>query len=296
MTQFSEQVAYYNTAPVVLVIGCGDMGIGSARVLGQRAPLLIVDINEEALQKTVETLRHEGYQVSGQVCDISDEQSVARLAETVAAGPGVRVLAHVAAVGNTPKGWRHVMSVDLLGPHLIARAIGPHMVPGGVAIWISSTGCYRCPVDDKVHALIDDPFQPDFEDKVVAYCGTEPDFLTAYFMAKQGLNRMSQRLALEWGPRQVRSVSLSPGLINSTMGRTGGKSLPVYDGSGEERLGTRAEKAAREVPLQRQGTVLEIIDAVAFLASDAASFINGIDLPVDGGSTARWRSIGEIAR
>lgn len=144
--------------------------------------------------------------------------------------------------------------------------------------------------------MIDDPFQPGFEDKVVALCGREPDFLEAYFLAKQGLNRLAQRLALEWGPREVRSLSLSPGLINSTMGRTGGKSLPVYDGSSEKRLGTRAEKAVKEVPLQRQGTVPEILSVIEFLASDAASFLNGIDVPVDGGSTARWRSLGEIAR
>jgi NAD(P)-dependent dehydrogenase (short-subunit alcohol dehydrogenase family) len=59
---------------------------------------------------------------------------------------------------------------------------------------------------------------------------------------------------------------------------------------------TRCEKAAREVPLQRQGTVLEVTAVVGFLASDAASFVNGIDIPVDGGSTAMWRASGAIQR
>lgn len=72
--------------------------------------------------------------------------------------------------------------------------------------------------------------------------------------------------------------------------------MPVYDGSRDERLVTRSEKAAREVPLGRQGTVLEVTTVVGFLASDAASFVNGIDVPVDGGSTAKWRASGAIQR
>jgi NAD(P)-dependent dehydrogenase (short-subunit alcohol dehydrogenase family) len=178
----------------------------------------------------------------------------------------------------------------------VARTAEPHLVRGGVAIFISSTGSYRCPVDARIEALIDDPFQPNWLDKFPEVLGREPEFLPTYFMAKQGMNRLAERLALEWGEREIRSLSVSPGLINSTMGRTGGKALPVYDGSGDQRLVTRSEKAVREVPLLRQGSVLEVTAVVGFLASDAASFVNGIDVPVDGGSTAKWRSNGEIQR
>lgn len=137
MANYRERSAYYHSGPIALVIGCGDMGIGSARVLGRRTPVLLADVDAERLSETVNRLRGEGYEASGQVCDISDEASVAALGETLASGPGVKVLAHVAAVGNTPKGWRHVMAVDLLGPHLVARMAAPHMARGSVAIWIS---------------------------------------------------------------------------------------------------------------------------------------------------------------
>ena len=296
MTEYVERVGYVMDAPVALIIGCGDMGMGCARVLGRSAPLLMVDIDAGRLEHSLATLHHEGYVAEGFQCDIADAGQVAGLAARLEATRGVKVLAHVAAIGNTAGGWRAVLQVDLLAVHLVARAVEPHFVRGGVAIFISSTGSYQCPVDPRLEALIDDPFQPDWLDRFPELLGYEPDFLTAYYFAKQGMNRLAQRLAIDWGSREIRSLSVSPGLINSTMGRTGGKLLPVYDGSAEGRLGSRAEKAFLEVPLQRQGSVLEVTAVVGFLASDVASFVNGIDVPVDGGSTAKWRANGAIQR
>lgn len=296
MAEFIERAAYYASRPVALVIGCGDMGMGCARVLGRRTRLVMVDIDADRLAQSVGILEHEGYTVTGHQCDISNETQVSEMGGFLAQYGGVRVLAHVAAVGNTPGGWRHVMEVDLLGVHLVANAVAPHMVAGGVAIFISSTGSYQCPVDRRIEGLIDDPFQSDWLSQIADAWGSEPSFLDAYYMAKQGMNRLAQRLAIEWGKREVRSISVSPGLINSTMGRTNGAMLPVYDGLENTRLGSRSEKAVTEIPLGRQGSVVEITSVVEFLASDAASFISGIDIPVDGGSTAMWRKLGVISR
>jgi len=293
---YVEETAYFAEAPVALVVGCGDMGMGCARVLGQRQPLLLIDIDAQRLDDCVAALRKEGYTVAGRQCDIADREEVRALARHLARGAGVRVLAHVAAIGSASIGWRRVMEVDLLGAHLVADAVAPHMVRGGVAILISSTGSYQCPVDPGIESLLDEPLQAGFLDKLVRAFGREPDFLEAYFMAKQGVNRLARRLALQWGARQVRAVSVLPGLIDSTMGRTSGEKTPLFDGGAQRVLASRSEKAAREVPLGRQGSVLEVTAVVGFLASDAASFVTGIEIPVDGGSTARLRSLGLIRR
>ncbi|MFV8817586.1 SDR family NAD(P)-dependent oxidoreductase [Haliea sp. E17] len=296
MPDTAHQPPYYSNAPVALVIGCGDMGVGCARVLGRRRPLLLADIDSQRLEASVASLADEGYLVSGTECDITDPASVRELAGQLSGVGGVEVLAHVAAVAGAAIGWRRVMEVDLLGAHRVADAVSPAMQPGGVAVLISSTGSYQCPVDARIESLLDAPLQPGFIDKLAEAFGREPDFLEAYFMAKQGINRLARRLALEWGPRQIRAVSVSPGLINTSMGRTSGAKTPLFDGQGNKHLVTRDVKAAREVPLGRQGSVLEIVDVVDFLASGAASFITGIDIPVDGGSTARLRSLGLISR
>lgn len=297
MADFVERTAYYAGGPLAVVVGCGDMGMGSARALGRRHPLLLVDIDNERLGASLAALDREGYTASGFRCDIADPDQVRRLGEALNGGPGVRVLAHVAAVGATPGGWREVMEVDLVGVHLVAGAIEPHFVRGAAAVLVSSTGSYLCPRDPRIEALADRPLEPGFLDALVAALGREPDYLEAYFIAKQGVNRLAQKLAIAWGEREIRVLSVSPGLINSTMGRTGGAALPVYDqAEGERRVGSRAEKARKEVPLGRQGAVLEVISVIDFLASDAASFLTGIDVPIDGGATAKWRAGGVIER
>lgn len=297
MADLIERVPYYAEAPLAVVIGCGDLGVGAARALGRRHPLLIVDVDAARLERSVADLRRDGYVASGFRCDIGEADQVRGLGDLLAGGPGVRVLAHVAAVGNAPGGWREVMQIDLIGVHLVARAAEPSFVRGGAAILISSTGSYLCPADPQLDALLDDPLRPDFQDALVARLGREPDFLEAYFMAKQGVNRLARNLAVVWGEREVRALSISPGLIDSTMGRTGGAQLPVYDDpKAQRRLGSRREKARAEVPLRRQGSLLEVVAVIDFAASDAASFLTGVDIPVDGGSTARLRAAGFVQR
>lgn len=276
-----------------VVVGCGDIGMASARALGRRHPLLIVDVNAEALDKAVAALRHEGHAVAGHVCDITDAGQLHALGEFLSQGPGVKVLTHVAAISRTD--WKTKFDVNLLGVHRVARTIGPHIVPGGVAVLVSSAGAYMCPRNAELEALIDDPFVPDFHDKLVEAYGHEPDFREVTWIAKQGVNRLAQRLALEWGPRQVRVVSVSPGMINTSMGRAT-PMMPIWDGGDPSRLVTRDEKAKIETPLGRQATIPEVIAVIDFLASDAASFVTGIDVPIDGGSILFWRKTGATDR
>jgi NAD(P)-dependent dehydrogenase (short-subunit alcohol dehydrogenase family) len=186
-----------------------------------------------------------------------------------------------------------MMEVDLVGAQRIADAVGPQMVRGGAAVFISSLASYLPPADAKLEALLDDPLAPGLCDGIAALHGSEPDFDWTYNYAKLGVNRLAERMAAAWGPREVRAVSLSPGMIDSPMARAEGPTLPSHDGS-DARV-TRSEKA-REIPLGRQGRLPEIAAVVDFLLSDAASFLNGIDVPVDGGHRAVWRRRGIIQR
>jgi NAD(P)-dependent dehydrogenase (short-subunit alcohol dehydrogenase family) len=285
--------AHHAEAPVALVIGCGGLGTSVARALARRHPLLICDLDREGLDRTIETLRHEGCAASGHGCDITDPAQTTALRELLARGPGVRVLAHVAAVGMSIRDWRKMMAVDLFGPCLVAEAAGAHMVRGGVAIFISSLASYLPPCDPRLEGLLNDPLQPGFLDELVKLLGAEPNFDDTYNYAKLGVNLLAERLAIKWGGKEVRALSLSPGMIDSPMARAEGPTLPSHDGT-NTRV-PRSEKA-REIPLGRQGTILEITNVVDFIASDGASFLNGIDIPVDGGHRAAWRARGVIQR
>jgi NAD(P)-dependent dehydrogenase (short-subunit alcohol dehydrogenase family) len=279
--------------PVALVIGCGGLGTSVARALGRRHPLVIVDIDARRLGEVVEGLTVEGYTVSGETCDITDPAQTAALGAKMATGPGVRVLAQVAAVGKSIGSWRKMVEIDFIGAKFVADAVGPHMVRGGAAILISSLASYLPPNKPAIDTALRNPLAPGFYDALAQAIGYEPDAEEAYNYAKLGINLLAEQLAVEWGPRGVRAVSLSPGMIDSPMARSEGDTLPSHDGTNSRK--TRGDKA-QEIPLGRQGSILEITNVVDFLASEGASFLNGIDITVDGGHRARWRAQGVIGR
>ena len=101
--------------------------------------------------------------------------------------------------------------------------------------------------------------------------------LESWLDIDQALIRMCQRRAATWGARGARILSLSPGLIATPMGALEFQNRP------------QKYTLLATTPIKREGTMLEIADAVEFLLSDRASFISGIDLLVDGGLAAAMR-------
>ncbi len=293
MTKAHFETTKFADAPLALVIGCGGMGMGVARALGRHHPLLIADISPSRLAEAVETLRLEGFIAAGQVCDIVDRAQVAALGKVIAQRHGIRVLAHIAAVGGAERDWRKMMAVDLIGPHLIANMAEPHMVQGGAAIFVGSLAGYLPPHGRDIDALLDEPLQPGFMKGIESAIGSNPKWIDTYAYAKHGITRLAETRARAWGKRGVRVVSLSPGMIDSPMARAQGATLPSH--GGDDKDIPRNEKA-QEIPLGREGTLPEIISVIEFLVSDAASFINGIDIVVDGGHRAEWRARGVISR
>ena len=167
--------------------------------------------------------------------------------------------------------------MDLIGAALVDEAMLEVASPGTAAIFVSSLAGHGEPPAQAVVALLDDPLDPGFLDAFGAALGGSPHPGLAYSYAKWALNRRCRRRAAAWGTRGARIVSLSPGLIASPMGAIEFARQPAkYD-------------MLRKTPLAREGTMLEIADAIDFLASDRASFISGVDLLVDGGLAAAMR-------
>ena len=88
---------------------------------------------------------------------------------------------------------------------------------------------------------------------------------------------MCERRALDWGAFGARLVSVSPGVVWTPMGQE------------EAASGHRAQAMADATPMGRWGTADDIAGTVEFLASDAASYITGCDIRVDGGAVAAMR-------
>lgn len=98
--------------------------------------------------------------------------------------------------------------------------------------------------------------------------------------AKAGVDAITRNLSVEWGRHGIRVNGIAPG--------------PIEDTEGMKRLLPEAlkEKITRRIPLGRFGRIADIENAALFLASDAASYINGVTLVVDGGQWLQGTSLG----
>ena len=265
---------HYYRGPIALIVGCGDMGMGSARLIGMQHPLYLINTRQERLDRAIEALTDEGYVVSGRTCDITDPAQTAALGEVLGKGAGVRTIAHIAAIGGASGDWRRILSINLIGAHNVVNAVRPHMVRGGAVVFVSSAGAYVPEPDPARDALLEVPLAPNFFDALATQLGREPTPFEAYCYSKRALNSYARRLAVAWGAEEIRSVSVSPGSIYTSMSRL---NRPSAEG--------RAE-FLRQVPLGREGTTHEACSVIAYLASDAASYITGVDILVDGGFVA----------
>ena len=245
--------------PLAIVFGAaGGMGSACARRLGERHRVVLADIDIARLDALAAQLRTEGLEVIVHACDVGDLNAIAQLAQATEAWGPVRSLAYVVGLSPSMADWRRIVTVNLIGGAKVAEAMLPRMALGGAAVFISSIA----------------PLDQGFLDAVTVAAGGEPSSNMGYSISKLGLMRLCERLAPSWGARGVRIVSLSPGIIATPMG-----ALEFRENPGKRALFALS-------PLARQGSMLEIMDALEFLCSERASFITGTDLLVDGGLVA----------
>ncbi|MBM7334290.1 MAG: SDR family oxidoreductase [Alcanivorax sp.] len=245
----------------VLITGAAS-GIGRAaarRFAEEGAFVVLVDRNEAGLAETREALPA-GSEALLRTVDVSDEHAVdALVAEVIEARGRIHALCNNAGIaGGDYSGitetdtdtWRNILNVNLLGPVFFTRAVGRHMREqgGGAIVNTASVAGIRSGAGGN-----------------------------AYSASKAAVINLTKTAACDLGQYNVRVNAICPGLIET------GMTKPVFDyareRNKEEKLGSRCE-------LRRYGRPHEIAAAMAFLASDDASYITGQALAVDGGNTA----------
>lgn len=239
---------------VCAVTGAGG-GIGRAIASGLAAAgakVVVLDLDETTAAETVETIRVDGGEALAIACDITDAASVeaARAEAERTLGPCAVLVNNAALVRNgaledlSLDDWKAVLDVNLTGYFVCAQIFGRTMMAeGGGSI---------------VH--------------VASLSASYPQPTSgAYSVSKAGIVMLSKNLAQEWGKRGVRSNVVSPAMVLTPMSEVIYRDPDV--------------KARREdvVPIGRIGTPDDIANAVAWLASDRASYISGQEIVVDGG-------------
>jgi NAD(P)-dependent dehydrogenase (short-subunit alcohol dehydrogenase family) len=152
--------------------------------------------------------------------------------------------------------WNEVMAVNLTGAMLGCQVFGAPMAARGRGAIVNTLSIYGIVAPD----------QRIYEGSL--YEGRPINTPAIYSASKAGLWGLTQYLATYWGPKGVRVNAVTPG--------------GVFSGQNE----TFVKNYSHRVPLGRMAEPTEIVSAMAFLASDAAAYVNGHNLVVDGGWTA----------
>ena len=235
------------TERLALITG-GGSGIGAAIArAASRAGYRVAIMDAQA--DAAEAMAWELGNAVALPCDVTDELAVDAALATLGATPDLLVNnAGIVKFGHlvdiSVKDFRRVLEVDLVGVYILSRAVGLMMRARGQGNIVNISSI----------------------NAITPSLGTN-----AYAAAKGGLVTMTKLLALELGPYGVRVNSVSPGFVD------GGMSTAVFANPRTRDIRTKA------VPLRRLGSTEDIAQAVMFLASEAAAYVHGQDLGVDGG-------------
>jgi NAD(P)-dependent dehydrogenase (short-subunit alcohol dehydrogenase family) len=273
------------TTVSVVTGAAGAMGGACARVLGDQTDvLLLTDIDELRLRVAADLINEDvAASVHSFVGDLGEPADIEELAARAAGLGELHALVHTAGLSPAMAPWAEILRVDLVGVARLLDAFLPRVGPGSVAVCVASIAGHLGAFDPAMDARLDDPLAADLEAKYLEACGTDPDSGATYRLAKRAVLRLCARAAITWGARGGRVVSLSPGLIDTEMGRLELVHNPIKTWMAEI---TPVGAGRRDGDTVLPGRAEDIAAAVAFLCSDAAAFVSGCDLLVDGGLVA----------
>ena len=217
------------------------------------AKVMIISRSEEKIQAAAKGLRDDGLEAIGMSCDVRDDGKVAEAFSVCRDKYGEIDIVLSGAAGNflapalgmSANAFKTVVDIDLLGTFNVFRASFEHLRKPGASLVAITAGQAVKPMMFQIHACA----------------------------AKAGVNQVVKCLAMEWGPENIRVNAVSPG--------------PIGDTEGMARLapsGAAAEASKSKIPLRDWGTKDDIGDACLWLASDAARYVTGAIINVDGGS------------
>ena len=233
-----------------LVTG-GGSGIGRAASLayaGEGARVVVADVNVEGGEETVQLIKEAGGEAILVHADVSKpEDTQAMVAQAVETFGTLDCAFNTAGVSGGRA--RRVISINLKGVWLCMKAEMPQLLKQGSGAIVNTASVAG----------------------LVGLTGT-----VAYVAAKHGVTGLTKAAAMEYSSSGIRVNAVCPGYIHT----------PMVQGIFDENEGYEDRVASRH-PIGRLGEPSEIAAAVVWLSSDAASFVTGHNLPVDGGYMAQ---------
>ena len=245
-------------ADKVAMITGGASGIGQATALlfaKEGAKIVVADVNETGSHETVDQIRSAGGKAISVLTDVTSAKDVEALVQSACNAydkldvlfTGAGIAMRLPVVELPEEDWDRCIAINLKGIYLCCKYAIPEMIKNGEGAIISVSSIYGI-VGSKNRA--------------------------AYLASKGGVANLTRGMALDYAADNIRVNCICPGFTDTPLVRNIVKTQAEY------------QALAEQHPMSRLATPLDIAYGALYLASDEASFVTGIALPIDGGYTA----------
>lgn len=264
------------------------MGFATAKVVGRDQTVVLCDVRQDRLDAAATALGDLGIAARIVNADVTDRAAVDRLLETAAGLGTVSAVIHAAGVSPSMGDAEYVMKTNALGTLHVNEAFFASAPEGAAIVNVASMAAHLLPEEvipaQHFPLALQDQDQDQFLTEMLAACGMAPEDMRSgfsYAISKAFVKWYSSSQAERFNGRGIRIVSVSPGSIDTEMGRL------------EEQAGAGAMVADAAVP--RWGKPEEMADLLAYCASERAGYLTGTDILNDGGVVASMRERARLA-
>ena len=267
-------------ANVCVITGGGSgMGFEAAKCMPKDKIIVLSGRTLQKLEYAVNELRALGFTVYAKTCDTSNRESVKELVQFACSLGNVKNVINSAGVSPAMNGTpESILRINALGTVYINQEFSKVMQSGSVIVDVSSNSAYVLPsmiIPKKAYPLAETD-EDKFLQKLIKRSGLAKGEYQkkgfAYALSKNFVVWYAKKCAFEYGPKGIRVVSLSPGLIATDMGNLekaeGGSLIPL---TAENRMSKPEELGY----------------ALATVADERNGYLAGVDVLCDGGSTTR---------
>jgi NAD(P)-dependent dehydrogenase (short-subunit alcohol dehydrogenase family) len=267
---------------ICVVTGGGSgMGLETAKILGKDQKIILAGRTVSKLDRALAELRALGIDADAFPCDTGDRASVKKLASYASEQGQVKTVIHAAGVSPHMASAESIIAINAVGTININEEFAEVMGEGSCILNVSSMSAYMLPESSIPMQIYElslsnaNAFQAAANQMIAAVPEVQKTGM-AYTVSKNFVVWYTSRMAVRYGRKGIRIVSISPGTFSTPMGEVEGEQAAAFALNGA---------------LGRLGEPSEIAKMMAFMVSDDCSYLCGVDILYDGGAISAYKAM-----